>query len=77
MKLYDTKRRKIVEIIAQTPGVLKIYACGPTVYRDAHVGNMRTFLLTDLIKRLAQYQGLKVELIQTSPMLDTWQMMQD
>ncbi len=64
MKLYDTKRRKIVEIIAQTPGVLKIYACGPTVYRDAHVGNMRTFLLTDLIKRLAQYQGLKVELIQ-------------
>ena len=64
MKLYDTKRREVVEIIPLVPGVLKIYACGPTVYRDAHVGNMRTFLLTDLIKRFAQYQGLKVELIQ-------------
>jgi len=64
MKLYDTKRREVVEITPLTSGVLKIYACGPTVYRDAHVGNMRTFLLTDLIKRFAQYQGLKVELIQ-------------
>jgi cysteinyl-tRNA synthetase len=64
MKLYDTKRREVVEIIPSVPGVLKIYACGPTVYRDAHVGNMRTFLLTDLIKRFAQYQGLNVELIQ-------------
>jgi cysteinyl-tRNA synthetase len=64
MKLYDTSRREVVEIIPSVPGVLKIYACGPTVYRDAHVGNMRTFLLTDLIKRFAQYQGLNVELIQ-------------
>jgi cysteinyl-tRNA synthetase len=64
MKLYDTKRREVVEIIPSVPGVLKIYACGPTVYRDAHVGNMRTFLLTDLIKRFAQYQGLRVDLIQ-------------
>jgi len=64
MKLYDTSRREIVEITPLVPGVLKIYACGPTVYRDAHVGNMRTFLLTDLIKRFAQYQGLNVELIQ-------------
>jgi len=63
MKLYDTSRREVVEITPLVPGVLKIYACGPTVYRDAHVGNMRTFLLTDLIKRFAQYQGLNVELI--------------
>ena len=60
MKLYDTSRREVVEITPLVPGVLKIYACGPTVYRDAHVGNMRTFLLTDLIKRFAQYQGLNV-----------------
>ena len=64
MKLYDTRLRQVVEIQPLSKGVLKIYACGPTVYRDAHVGNMRTFLLTDLIKRLAQYQGLNVELIQ-------------
>jgi cysteinyl-tRNA synthetase len=64
MKLYDTSRREVVQITPLVPGVLKIYACGPTVYRDAHVGNMRTFLLTDLIKRFAQHQGLNVELIQ-------------
>jgi cysteinyl-tRNA synthetase len=40
-----------------------MYACGPTVYRDAHVGNMRTFLLADLISRVAQVAGLQVQLI--------------
>ena len=40
-----------------------MYACGPTVYRDAHVGNMRTFLLADLISRVAQVSGLQVQLI--------------
>ena len=41
-----------------------MYACGPTVYRDAHVGNMRTFLLTDLIRRFAELSGLQVRLVQ-------------
>ena len=63
MQLYDTKTRKKVEI---TPSgvTLKIYACGPTVYRDAHVGNMRTFLLNDLIHRTALAKGWPVTLIQ-------------
>lgn len=63
MFLYDTKMRKKVEIqpLAET---LKVYACGPTVYRDAHVGNMRTFLLNDLIHRTALAKGWKVKLIQ-------------
>src|SRR5260370_20224228 len=37
-----------------------MYACGPTVYRFAHVGNMRTFLLPDLIRRNAERHGLAV-----------------
>jgi len=41
-----------------------MYCCGPTVYRDAHVGNLRTFLLSDLIHRALLQQGLKVKLIQ-------------
>jgi len=63
MFLYDTKMRKKVEIqpLSET---LKVYACGPTVYRDAHVGNMRTFLLNDLIHRTALAKGWKVKLIQ-------------
>jgi cysteinyl-tRNA synthetase len=41
-----------------------MYCCGPTVYRDAHVGNLRTFLLSDLIVRTLELTGLKVNLIQ-------------
>jgi cysteinyl-tRNA synthetase len=63
MFLYDTKLRKKVEI-QPLSDVLKVYACGPTVYRDAHVGNMRTFLLNDLIHRTALAKGWKVKLIQ-------------
>lgn len=64
MRLYDTQARSVVEIEPATPGRLRMYACGPTVYRDAHVGNMRTFLLADLISRVAQVEGLQVQLVQ-------------
>jgi len=64
MRLYDTRAREVVPIVPATSGALRIYACGPTVYRDAHVGNMRTFLLTDLIRRTAGWSGLRVQLVQ-------------
>jgi cysteinyl-tRNA synthetase len=41
-----------------------MYCCGPTVYRDAHVGNLRTFMLADLISRVVALTGVKVNLIQ-------------
>jgi cysteinyl-tRNA synthetase len=41
-----------------------MYCCGPTVYRDAHVGNLRTFLLSDLIARIAMLEGMKVHAVQ-------------
>lgn len=62
--LFDTKSRKLEPLISSDGKKIKIYSCGPTVYRDAHVGNMRTFLLGDLITRLAKYIGHKVEFIQ-------------
>ena len=39
------------------PGALRMYSCGPTVYRDAHVGNLRSYLLADLIRRTAAAAG--------------------
>ena len=63
MKLYDTQSRKLKEI-ASTNGDLTMYCCGPTVYRDAHVGNLRTFMLADLISRIVALTGVKVRLIQ-------------
>jgi len=64
MRLYDTVARATVPIEPITPGALRIYACGPTVYRDAHVGNMRTFLVTDLIARVARDEGLRTRVVQ-------------
>ena len=63
MKLYDTQSRKLKEI-ASTNGDLTMYCCGPTVYRDAHVGNLRTFMLADLISRVVALTGVKVRSIQ-------------
>ena len=64
MKLYDTRARAAVEISPADGKTLKVYACGPTVYRYAHVGNIRTFLLTDLIARAARLEGFGVMLVQ-------------
>lgn len=64
MRLYDTLRREVAPVRPATPGLLRIYACGPTVYRPAHVGNLRTFLLADLVSRVAQRHGLRVHLVQ-------------
>jgi cysteinyl-tRNA synthetase len=63
MKLYDTQSRELKEI-ASTNGTLSMYCCGPTVYRDAHVGNLRTFMFADLISRVVALTGVKVRLIQ-------------
>ena len=63
MKLYDTHSRQLKETVS-TNGILSMYCCGPTVYRDAHVGNLRTFMLADLISRVVALTGDKVTLIQ-------------
>jgi cysteinyl-tRNA synthetase len=61
LKLYDTMNRQILAIPGTT---INMYCCGPTVYRDAHVGNLRTFLLSDLIRRTLELNGAQVTLIQ-------------
>ena len=63
LSIYDTFSRKPSEI-SSSEGIVTMYCCGPTVYRDAHVGNLRTFLLSDLIARTIRLSGLSVEMIQ-------------
>jgi cysteinyl-tRNA synthetase len=63
-RLYDTRLRAAADIRAARPGQLRMYACGPTVYRPAHLGNMRTFLLPDLIRRNAERHHLAVVVCQ-------------
>ena len=61
--IYDTLTRGLQEVPVDGNSV-NIYCCGPTVYRDAHVGNIRTFLLADLIVRTLKLQGRQVKFIQ-------------
>ena len=61
--IYDTLTRGLQDIPIDSDTV-NIYCCGPTVYRDAHVGNLRTFLLADLIVRALRLEGRQVKLIQ-------------
>jgi cysteinyl-tRNA synthetase len=57
MRLYNTLSRRVEELVPVEPGRVKIYSCGPTVYRYAHLGNLRTYMLADLIRRALMFEG--------------------
>lgn len=57
LKLYDTLSREIKEIPSQN-GTVSMYACGPTLYDYAHIGNWRTFIINDLVGRALKFDGL-------------------
>jgi cysteinyl-tRNA synthetase len=60
MRLYNTLTRAVEEVMPAEPGHVKMYSCGPTVYRYAHLGNLRTFMLADLIRRALEFEGYRV-----------------
>src|SRR5512135_1743827 len=64
LHLRDTLSRSLRPVEPLEPGLVRMYTCGPTVYRFAHVGNLRTFLLGDLIRRVLLYHGLEVLQVQ-------------
>jgi cysteinyl-tRNA synthetase len=60
LHLRNTMSRRVEPVEPLDPGRVRMYTCGPTVYRYAHVGNLRSFLLADLIRRVLLYHGLEV-----------------
>ena len=60
LKLYNTLSRRLETLKPIDQGVVRLYTCGPTVYDTAHIGNFRTFIFEDLLKRYLIYSGLKV-----------------
>ncbi|MFM2175339.1 MAG: hypothetical protein RLZZ527_415 [Actinomycetota bacterium] len=64
LRIYDTRKRELQSVRASDGGKIRIYCCGPTVYRDAHLGNLRTFLLADLVRRSLEQLGHEIHLIQ-------------
>ncbi|MEM1990408.1 MAG: class I tRNA ligase family protein, partial [Candidatus Bathyarchaeia archaeon] len=60
INLFNTLTRKKEKFIPIEPGKVKMYTCGPTVYDYAHIGNFRTFIFQDLLRRWLEYRGYKV-----------------
>ncbi|HYG71943.1 MAG TPA: cysteine--tRNA ligase [Actinomycetota bacterium] len=60
MRLYNTLTRRLDEVVPVHDRHVRMYTCGPTVYRYAHIGNMRTFLLSDLVRRALEFEGFRV-----------------
>ena len=60
LKLFNTLTREKETFIPLRPGEVRMYSCGPTVYNDPHIGNLRTFLWSDLLRRYLEYRGLRV-----------------
>ncbi len=58
--IYNTLSGRIEEFVPLKEGVVKMYTCGPTVYDYAHIGNFRSYIAEDLLKRFLRFLGYKV-----------------
>jgi cysteinyl-tRNA synthetase len=60
IRLYNTLTREVAEFTAASPPHVGMYTCGPTVYADQHIGNMRAYVFADTLKRVLSWKGFKV-----------------
>ena len=70
MKIYNSLSRQLEDFVPLNPEQVSIYSCGPTVYDYIHMGNARTALVTDIIRRYLVYKGYKVKLVQNLTDID-------
>lgn len=61
MELYNTTSRKIEEFIPYNKEEVKMYTCGPTVYHYAHIGNLRSYIMEDILEKTLKYIGYNVK----------------
>lgn len=60
MIVYNTLTRKKEELNTVHPGEVRMYSCGPTVYSQAHMGNMRAYLFMDTLRRVVKFNGYRL-----------------
>lgn len=70
IKIYDTRRREKVKFESEELGKVGMYVCGPTVYHYIHIGNARTFISFDIIRRYFTWRGFKVTFVQNITDID-------
>ena len=61
MELYNSLTRKKEEFVPLEPGKVKLYTCGPTVYHYAHIGNLRSYIMEDVLEKYLRYLGYDVK----------------
>lgn len=64
MKIYNTMTRQKEDFVTQTPGEVRMYVCGPTVYNFIHIGNARPLVVFDTMRKYLEYRGNKVKYVQ-------------
>ena len=70
MRIFNTLTRSKQELKTIEPGVLKVYACGPTVYNFIHIGNARPLCVFDVLRRYMEYRGYDVKFVQNFTDID-------
>ncbi len=60
MQVFNTMSRQLEEVVPLEEGHIRLYTCGPTVYNAAHIGNFRTYVFEDLLRRYLKYCGFRV-----------------
>ena len=60
MQLYNSATHKKEEFVPHVPGKVSMYTCGPTVYHFAHIGNLRTYMMEDVLEKYLRYAGYDV-----------------
>ena len=61
MQLYNSLSHKKEEFYTNEPGKVKMYTCGPTVYHYAHIGNLRSYIMEDVLEKYLRYSGYDVK----------------
>ena len=59
--LYNTLSKKVEEFVPNEPGKVAMYTCGPTVYHFAHIGNLRSYIMEDVLEKTLRYLGYDVK----------------
>ncbi|MCU0678725.1 MAG: cysteine--tRNA ligase, partial [Candidatus Pacebacteria bacterium] len=61
LTFYSTETRELALFVPRTPELVTMYTCGPTVYDYAHIGNLRSYIFADILKKTLEYNGYKVK----------------
>ena len=61
MNIYNTLTHKIEKFVPNEPGKVSMYTCGPTVYHYAHIGNLRSYIMEDVLEKYLRYDGYDVK----------------